>query len=454
VTASRNDLSDRRRIGAALAGIASAALLVTAVPMTAQGREPFATWYYVICWYSLITMLDAVCVLSGRRSFILHRPLVFGAVLFWSAVIWFFFEAVNFRLANWYYIYVTDVPWIRTTAVFLAFGTVLPALFLLEKVLEEARLFSRVTCPPLVLGRRGSRIVTAAGAFCMIFPLVLPRYGFPLVWIGLALLPAPLNRRRLSRSLLGDLETGRPARLLRILTAGLICGLIWEFLNFFAVIRWIYTVPFFEDLKWFEMPPLGFLGFPPFAVECFVVYGTLVALGLAPAAGRIRRKEEAAPFRPATAAAAWLLAAAGSAAVLQGMLFCNIDSMTPRLSGLGLPDPVLGVARQEGIENAFQLEEALENPVFSEVLSRKGVDLDEVEGLVGLATFRGIGVKHASALFRAGIRCRDDLRECDAEELARVLGTIETERDSVSPARVRVWIRAAGAIERPGRLSE
>ena len=36
--------------------------------------------------------------------------------------------------------------------------------------------------------------------------------------------------------------------------------------------KWIYTVPGLSDWKLFEMPVLGFLGFPPFALECFTMY--------------------------------------------------------------------------------------------------------------------------------------------------------------------------------------
>jgi hypothetical protein len=31
-------------------------------------------------------------------------------------------------------------------------------------------------------------------------------------------------------------------------------------------------VPVFGDIKIFEMPVLGYFGFPPFAVECFAMY--------------------------------------------------------------------------------------------------------------------------------------------------------------------------------------
>ena len=98
--------------------------------------------------------------------------------------------------------------------------------------------------------------------------MALPLYCFPLIWAFGFLLPLPLVARRVRSSLLGDLEAGSAGRLMRILIAGMICGLIWEFLYHFARTRWIYTVPFLEDLKLFEMPPLGFLGFPPFALEC------------------------------------------------------------------------------------------------------------------------------------------------------------------------------------------
>ena len=36
--------------------------------------------------------------------------------------------------------------------------------------------------------------------------------------------------------------------------------------------KWIYTVPILGDIKIFEMPVLGYFGFPPFALECFTMY--------------------------------------------------------------------------------------------------------------------------------------------------------------------------------------
>src|SRR5207249_10972294 len=82
----------------------------------------------------------------------------------------------------------------------------------------------------------------------------------------------PINAFRGSESIVGDLARGDRRRLLSLLTSGFVCGFLWEFWNYWALSKWTYTVPYFGNLKIFEMPVLGYLGFPPFAVECWVIY--------------------------------------------------------------------------------------------------------------------------------------------------------------------------------------
>ena len=74
---------------------------------------------------------------------------------------------------------------------------------------------------------------------------------------------SPPNYRLGLDGYLRQLERGDYGQTLRLLLAGLIAGLFWEFFNFWARAKWIYTVPFFDELKLFEMPVAGFLGFPP-----------------------------------------------------------------------------------------------------------------------------------------------------------------------------------------------
>ena len=66
--------------------------------------------------------------------------------------------------------------------------------------------------------------------------------------------------------------------MLRLLAAGLICGVFWESWNWLAEARWVYNIPYLNRPRLFAMPLAGYLGFPPFAVECYVFYATLSLL--------------------------------------------------------------------------------------------------------------------------------------------------------------------------------
>jgi hypothetical protein len=56
--------------------------------------------------------------------------------------------------------------------------------------------------------------------------------------------------------------------------AGWVCGWLWEFWNNWAAAKWHYIFPIGQNWKIFEMPVPGYLGFLPFALECFVMYVT------------------------------------------------------------------------------------------------------------------------------------------------------------------------------------
>jgi hypothetical protein len=59
------------------------------------------------------------------------------------------------------------------------------------------------------------------------------------------------------------------------MAGGAVCGLLWEFWNYWALTKWTYHLPFLgatEQYKYFEMPLVGFLGFLPFGVECWVMW--------------------------------------------------------------------------------------------------------------------------------------------------------------------------------------
>ena len=57
-----------------------------------------------------------------------------------------------------------------------------------------------------------------------------------------------------------------------LIVASLICGFLWEFWNYWAVTKWTYTIPFLGFLKIFEMPILGYLGYPLFAWSLYAMF--------------------------------------------------------------------------------------------------------------------------------------------------------------------------------------
>ncbi len=430
------------RRGAAVAVIlAGLTILAVATRAMMRGVDPFATSYYIFAWYATLLILDGVVALNGgardahgvKRFLLLERPAYLVTLLFWSAIVWLFYELLNFRLQNWYYVFVPDGHITRWATTVISFATVLPAVFVTMAMLRGFGVAEHVRWRRLVVTPRLLRTLQVAGAVMLVLAMLEPRYFFPLVWGGGTLLVEPVNYRRdPGRSLLGDLERGSPTRILRLLLGGMIIGLLWEMFNFEARAKWIYTVPFFEDLKLFEMPVLGFFGFPPFAVECFSLWQALVLGGLA-----VPRWTEVRPAPGSRRVGAVLAAVAFSGLVIAGMEMRTFSSYTPRLDRL--PEIPAAVLETAGFD-VFTLASAAP----SEVVERLEVAPEEAADWVEtarLAALRGIGVRNAQLLQQVGIHCVAALAVADDDELATRLEAL-TGRP-VLPARVRVWIRAA-----------
>ena len=243
------------------------------------GIEPFATWLYPLAWYPTLALLEAAVASRGGRFF-LGRPAFLASALAWSVPFWLFFELLNLRLENWYYVFLPRNPAARWLGITLSFATVIPAILVTERLLDSRGIAEETRIRPLGIAR--GRFLPPLGALMLALALAWPRAFFPLCGAGSS--SSSIHGcigRAPARSLLGDLERGRPGRVLRLLAAGLAVGLLWEAFNRGARGKWIYTVPGFENLKLFEMPIAGFLGFPFFALEAFAAWQALVVAGLA-----------------------------------------------------------------------------------------------------------------------------------------------------------------------------
>jgi hypothetical protein len=395
--------------------------------------EPVPTWFYVFAWYPTLVVFDELAGRSQGRTPLFGQPRLALSLLGWSVPIWLFFEAVNFRLANWYYVYLPRSAAERWAGIVLSFATVVPAVVLPEQALRSAGLATRWRPRPLALGVRDVRVLAWSGLAGLAAVLLLPHWLYPLTWgVGLLLADPLVYRRQPAWSLLADIERGEWGRIVRLMAGGLVIGGLWEGYNYLARGKWIYTVPLLEEVKWFEMPPLGFIGFPFFALEAWAMYHALAVLGVAVPVSPEGRTVRPRPSRIGIAVA---LALAFGVATLLGMERWTISSTVPALA---LPPSLAG-------RSAWQV--ARLDP---ETLAAKtGLALDSARVLyqsAQLATLRGIGTEHAARLRGIGISSVCRLAASDAEalwtELRRAYPRLGRRPTA---AEVRVWVRAARA---------
>ena len=434
--------------------LAAALAFVTAWVLLILEVDPVPTWFFVFAWYPLLIVANSYTGRHGNRGPVFDSIPRIVSLLGWSAIIWLVFEALNFRLRNWYYVFLPEYSVERWAGILLSFGTVIPAILLAERLLESAGVARGARTAPIKSTPLQLRLAQLLGVGTAVLALAFPRTFFPLVWGAALLIADPIVlRRRPELSLFGDLATGSWGRILRLMLGGLFIGLVWELLNFWARGKWIYTVPWLEQTKLFEMPPLGFLGFPFFALEAWAMYHVLGGGRGGRGGGGGRRAERQSGraadgrWRRVTAA----LAAAGFAVlVLLGMERWTISSVTPRLVDMpGVSSATVNALEAAGLSSAF----VLARSDFDSV-ARMGALPDKTAWqaveTARLITLRGIGVPHATRLAALDVMTVCQLARQHPgtlwrmyHEAPRTRGARLPGRARPTPAEVRVWIGAA-----------
>lgn len=261
-------------------------LLIVSEYCLFQGIEPFHSWFYSFAWWSYILLADNLVLRLRGRSLFCGRRKEFWPMLPLSVFFWLIFEAYNLTLKNWAYTHVPSEMWLRWPGYALAFATVLPGVFITADLFEhllfgDGQPFASESEALAAPHKAPSApVFIVLGSTLSLAPLLWPRYFFPAVWVGPIFMLDPVLERVGLKSFSLQFAEGERRRIWSLLVAGLACGFLWEFWNFWAVSRWVYSVPFFSKFKIFEMPVLGFLGFPPFVLECWIFYHLLTKLRL------------------------------------------------------------------------------------------------------------------------------------------------------------------------------
>lgn len=244
----------------------------------------FQLWFFEIyltplCWSGLILFLDALNFHISGSSLIRTRTKEFLWMLPCSIALWYFFEFYNLFIHNWHYVGLPESKLLRYSGYFWSFATIWPGVIEIFELIRNLHIVKAVHVKPINLTKTFLFTSFAFGTFCMILPLVVPTYVAAFlaapIWLGVIFILDPVNCVNNRYSLWEDLGQGQLTTLIQLFLTGFLAGIIWEFWNYWATAKWIYTVPILGEMKLFEMPVIGYLGFLPFAVEVVVMWETV-----------------------------------------------------------------------------------------------------------------------------------------------------------------------------------
>lgn len=244
-----------------------------------SGNQFVGIWMTPIMWTGYILIADNVVYVRTGKSLVTNGLFEIFVISLISIGSWLIFEGYNVYLKNWHYINLPENFYLRYFGYAWSFATITPGILITADLLRSFNLFNSVRFKQVSFSHKILGVTIAVTLISSLYPLIFPNeYLFPLVWCSLILLVDPINYLLRGKSLLRNISAGNPSRIIQLLVSGLICGLLWEFWNYWSSAKWIYTVPYFPEYKLFEMPIAGFLGFPPFALECYVLYNLFKVL--------------------------------------------------------------------------------------------------------------------------------------------------------------------------------
>ena len=179
-----------------------------------------------------------------------------------SVPVWWWFELVNVRARNWEYhsaFSYSEFEWALLST--LAFATVIPAIAGAYQLVTTATVPKQRVAPDRWFARREIWL----GVLLQVAVFLFPTQLFPLVWIAPFLVADGMVALLGGRSLIADIIRGHWREAAFVGAAGLLCGFLWEFWNFYSTPSWEYNIPLLGFWKIFEMPVLGYGGYIPFA---------------------------------------------------------------------------------------------------------------------------------------------------------------------------------------------
>ncbi|MFZ5808450.1 MAG: hypothetical protein ACOY16_04130 [Chloroflexota bacterium] len=231
-------------------------------------------------WLGYCLTIDGLTAWRTGTSPLLRSWRRYAALFLLSAPVWWLFEIVNQHLHNWQYIGTSHLSRLEFSLwATLNFMTVIPAVL---GSAELVRSFSFVQKLPKGLPLPPTRAITSLffiGGWLLFFLMwSFPRLFFPFVWISIYFILEPLNVWLGNHHLAQFTAKGDWRPVIALWIGVLICGFFWEMWNYYSDPKWIYTIPWGDKFRIFEMPLLGYGGYLPFALELHAMTSFIAAI--------------------------------------------------------------------------------------------------------------------------------------------------------------------------------
>jgi hypothetical protein len=224
-------------------------------------------------WLGYILVVDALVQVRTGNSISTTSRKNFVLMFVVSAPVWWLFELINLRTANWEYLGRELFSSFQFNVLCtISFSIVVPAVFETAALIRSFDWMQRL--------RTGPRVAATSGVFLGLFAiglamlsamLVWPKIFYPFTWTALVFILEPINQWTGRPHFLEELRNGDWRTVTSLLLAALVCGLFWEMWNYYSFPKWTYHIPGLGFWRIFEMPLLGYGGYVPFALELYAL---------------------------------------------------------------------------------------------------------------------------------------------------------------------------------------
>lgn len=237
-------------------------------------------WAFFPLWLGYCLTVDALVFVRRGTSLLTRSWRKYIGLFVISALVWWLFELVNWRLQNWYY---EGAELFSPLAFFayatLNFTTVIPAVFGSAELVSSFDWVNRLK-PGLVIAddRRTTLTFFVAGWLMFALMWIWPKIFFPFVWISIYFILEPVNVWLGNRSLAHWTAKGDWRPVIALWMGVLLTAFFWEMWNYFGFPKWIYLIPWGNCCHIFEMPLLGYGGYLPFSLELFAMVHLIAGL--------------------------------------------------------------------------------------------------------------------------------------------------------------------------------